>query len=421
MNDMTKANADVHVIGGGIGGLAAAALVARQGRSVIVHERRGRLGGRATTDLRGGYRFNQGPHALYRSGEGIDVLRSIGIRPAGSMPPTSGAVMVRGGHTFAAPDGPGSLIRTRLLGLGAKAVLARFFARLPKLDPASLADLTVEQWIDDVTDRDDVAAVLHAVVRLTTYVNAPTELSAEVAVVQLQRGLGLGVLYLAGGWGTLVDSLAASVVAAGGRIVTDAGSGMSAGTDVSCAAAVIVAVGGPSASAGVIGHGVDGPSDQRGWTEVPATASVLDLALAAPPVHRFVIGVDEPIYLSEHGSTEGMSPPGRTSVSLAQYLGPNDEPDHDRLRSFARHAGVSADQIVDERYLHRMSTVSAIATASAGGLAGRPPVGVAGRPGIFVVGDWVGRRGHLVDAVLASAQDAAIAACAHLDRRPVVR
>jgi hypothetical protein len=418
MNDSTTANADVHVIGGGIGGLAAAALVARQGHSVVVHERRGRLGGRATTDLRGGYRFNQGPHALYRGGEGVDVLRTLGIHPAGSPPPTSAALMTRGGRAFDAPDGPRSLLTTRLVGPGAKVVLARFFTRLPKLAPASFADLTVEQWISDVTDRADVAAVLHAVVRLATYVNAPTELSAEVAVTQLQRGLGSGVTYLAGGWGTLVDSLTASVVAAGGRIVTNAD--VAAGAAAS-GASVIVATGSPAAAAELIQQCFQGVPESAGWIGVPATASVLDLALAAPPAHRFVIGVDEPIYLSDHGSTEGMSPPGRTSLSLAHYLGPNDEPDRDRLRSFAQHAGVSADQIVDERYLHRMTTVTAIATASAGGLAGRPPVEVIGRPGLFVVGDWVGRRGHLVDAVLASAQDAAVAACAHLDRRPVAR
>ena len=57
---------DVHVIGGGLGGLAAAALIARAGRTVTVHEARGRLGGRGTTDRKDGFRLNQGPHALYR-------------------------------------------------------------------------------------------------------------------------------------------------------------------------------------------------------------------------------------------------------------------------------------------------------------------------------------------------------------------
>ena len=53
-------SADVHVIGGGLGGLAAAALVARSGRSVVVHEQLGSLGGRAVSDDVNGFRFNRG-------------------------------------------------------------------------------------------------------------------------------------------------------------------------------------------------------------------------------------------------------------------------------------------------------------------------------------------------------------------------
>jgi hypothetical protein len=118
---------------------------------------------------------------------------------------------------------------------------------------------------------------------------------------------------------------------------------------------------------------------------------------------------------------EGMCPPGRASVSLAQYLGPDDEPDRGRLEAFARDARIAPGDIVDERYLHRMTTVSAIATAASGGLAGRPPVAVPDHDGVFVVGDWVGPTGHLADAVLASARAAADAAIAHVSARRRVR
>jgi hypothetical protein len=176
---------------------------------------------------------------------------------------------------------------------------------------------------------------------------------------------------------------------------------------------VIVAVGGPPQTAAVTGYPYE--------AGVAAEASVLDLALAHAPTHRFVIGVDEPIYLSDHGSMQAMCPPGGASVSLAQYLRSGDEPDRGRLAAFARHAGISPDDIVEERYLHRMTTVSAIATAGSGGLAGRPPVAVPDRDGVFVVGDWVGSAGHLADAVLASARVAADAAVALLSTRRRVR
>jgi hypothetical protein len=46
-------------------------------------------------------------------------------------------------------------------------------------------------------------------------------------------------------------------------------------------------------------------------------------------------------------------------------------------------------------------------TASGGGLAGRPGPRVPDAPGVFVVGDWVGGDGMLLDASLASAEGAA--------------
>ena len=109
-------SADVHVIGGGLGGLAAAALVARSGRSVVVHEQLGGLGGRAVTDDVRGFRFNRGPHAWYVGGEGAAVLQRLGLTPTGSPPATVGAQVAFRGRTYLAPGGATSLLRTRLLG-----------------------------------------------------------------------------------------------------------------------------------------------------------------------------------------------------------------------------------------------------------------------------------------------------------------
>ncbi len=398
---MCMEHAEIHVIGGGLGGLAAAAFVARSGHSVVVHERRRRLGGRATTDERHGYRFNQGPHALYTGGDAIRILDELRISPRGSAPPTGNARMVAGGDLYLAPGGPGSLLRTRIIGARDKVELASLMARLPRLTPQTFADRTVNEWLDDLTDRVQVRALLQAIVRLATYTNDPDRLSAEVGIQQVQLALGSGVRYLDGGWERLVDELAGVVTASGGVIRRDDGTNA-----LPDAAAVIVAVGGPVQTASVTGHPYP--------PGVSAEVAVLDLALTRAPAHRFVIGVDEPIYLSDHGSVDGMCPRGRASVSLAQYLTPGEAPERGRLEAFARHAGIVSGDIVDERYLHRMTTVSAIATAASGGLTGRPSVVVPDRAGVYVVGDWVGPRGHLADAVLASARAAASAAVTHL-------
>ena len=58
---MTNPPERIVVIGGGIAGLASAALLARDGHRVTLLEARGELGGRAGSWERSGFRFDTGP------------------------------------------------------------------------------------------------------------------------------------------------------------------------------------------------------------------------------------------------------------------------------------------------------------------------------------------------------------------------
>ena len=94
----------VVVIGAGLAGLTAAATAARAGKAVVVVEADA-AGGRAGTDEQGGYRFNQGPHALVRGGEAWRVLRDLGVNHPGHRPPLRGARVVRDGQLVRPPVG----------------------------------------------------------------------------------------------------------------------------------------------------------------------------------------------------------------------------------------------------------------------------------------------------------------------------
>lgn len=397
---------EIHVIGAGLGGLAAAALVARAGHPVVVHETRNRLGGRAATDERDGFRFDQGPHALYQGGPAMAVLHELGIRARGVRPHVGG-VTVHGGRVHTAPAGARSLLQTSLLGVRGKLELGRVLGTLHRQRASDHAHRTVQEWIDG-TVRDPVAReTLGMFVRLTTFGNHPDEMSADVAVEMVQRGIGDGVLYLEDGWQQLVDALAEVARGAGARF--EAGEPV---RELPDAAAVIVAAGGPDNVGTLVGHH---------WARGPAAeVACLDLGLRGEPPHTIALGVDVPLYGSRHSAPAGRAPAGHSVFAVAEYLGAGVEPDRERLAAHARTVGIGDDAIVTQRYLHRMVACTSLPTAAAGGLAGRPGVEVPGRAGVFVAGDWVGTRGHLTDAVLASARDAAAAAVHHVDRLPVV-
>jgi 2-polyprenyl-6-methoxyphenol hydroxylase-like FAD-dependent oxidoreductase len=85
---------DVAVIGGGIAGLTAATLVARTGKSVIVFEQAEHVGGRGVTQNIQGFHFNLGPHALYRAGHAVRVLKELGITIPDGKVGTAGSKLV---------------------------------------------------------------------------------------------------------------------------------------------------------------------------------------------------------------------------------------------------------------------------------------------------------------------------------------
>ena len=398
MNGTNERTNDVVVIGAGLAGLTAAAYVAAAGHRVTVYERRGRLGGRATTDERNGFLFNQGPHALYNGGPAESVLSELGVEVRGGKPATQAMVWFDG-SPHVGPTGPTTLLRTRVLRPREKVEFARVLAHVPKIDVSAYADRTVADWVNEVATTDRLRQMVEALVRISTYSNAPDELSADVALSQIQRALRHGVTYIDGGWQTLVDQLRSRP---GIDIVTQQSL-----TELPDARAVIIATGGPAAAGALLGTTFDvGPA---------ARAACLDLGISQPPRHDVMLGGDVPLYFSNHSAVARLAPPGYYHVAAAQYLGTDDTPDRAAIRAFALAAGIEESSIVEERFLHSMTTVTALPVARNGGMAGRPAIDETGHPNVLLAGDWVGPDGHLADATLASARAAAMAALQLVD------
>jgi phytoene dehydrogenase-like protein len=412
----------IAVVGGGLAGLAAATYLARAGREVTVYEKARSVGGRAVTTAVGEFRFNLGPHALYVAGEGRAVLEELGVAVRGGRPPASGAFAIRGGRLETLPAGPMSLLTTGLLSVGGKVELARILTALPKTDVASLRGQTVADWLARGSAREEVQQVLAALVRVATYANDPARQGAEAAVAQLQRALRSSVLYLDGGWQSIVDALRARAEEAGVRIDTDAPVRRIV-ADGSVRAVVladgrereadaVVATGSPAQAAALAPEAASLRDAMA--RAVPVRAACLDVALSLVPrvQGRFALGIDTPLYVSLHSAAARLAPEGSGVVHVAKYL-PHDA-DHrpDVVRRELEQAlellqpGWQS-HVVHERFLPELVVSNALTTT-----APRPGPTVAEVPGLFVAGDWVGGEGLLADASLASARSAARAVLA---------
>lgn len=407
---------DTAVIGAGLAGLTAANRLADAGRSVVVLDGLGAPGGRARTSLLGDHLVNQGPHALYVDGHARRAFRKLGIPVEGEAPPTRGTRGLYDDRLHLLPAGPVSLLRTSLLSPVEKLAVGALLARLPRIDPVPLDEVTVADWLDSVTARPAVHDLLAALIRLATYADCPEMFSAGAAIRQLSMALSDGVLYLHGGWQELVDALTARAEAAGvvfrhnGSVTGVLGDAphltIRTATEDLSARTAIVATGGPETAERLAG--ATGLARAAG---PPVRAAVLDLALERPPDHRFVLGIDRPVYFSVHGPPARLAPGDQAIACAARYLHPDDDDPSDvnraTLEDLAATCGVQASTLLADRFLKTMTVAHGIPLAAQGGLAGRPGIEAAGRPGVLVAGDWVGPEGMLADAAVASGWAAA--------------
>jgi phytoene dehydrogenase-like protein len=411
------------VIGGGLAGLIAAARIGRSGWPVVLLEKASAFGGRAATHERDGFLFNLGPHALYRAGVLSQTLEDLGIVVHGRVPATNGGYAMYRDRLHTLPVGLTSLLSTGLLSLSGKLEFARVQASLLRVDANAVQDMTLASWLDTHVHDEGVRAAMRMLVRVTSFTNDPERQSAGAALEQLQLGVRGNVLYLDGGWQTIVDGLRRVVIEAGARIVSGAhvvalerrdrgeidGVRLADGRTVRAAAVIIT--GAPAEVAALTAT----PSMNDGLE--PVRVATLDVALRSlpKPKHTVAFGVDTPLYFSVHSMSARLAPDGGALIHVSKYLQPGDtsngteqelEALFDRLQPGWR------GQLAFRQYLPNMIVTNAELTAARGGAAGRPASRVPGLDNVFAAGDWVGPRGQLSDASAASATDAASLAVA---------
>lgn len=374
----------VTVLGGGPAGLAVATLLARGGRRVILHERSAHLGGRAATTILAGAAVNLGPHALYRASAAVPLLRELGVAFPGAEAPPTGRLLRRG-RLHLLPGSPASMWSTSALTTSEKLSLLRWLAPI-----GTAPDVPLDTWLAPAPAA--VADVVRALLRVSSYANAPALQSARRAQEQLRLALS-GVIYVDGGWRTIVEGLA--------RAAADAGVELHLGSHVATLPGGDVVIAGPPAMARALGIVLP--------ELVPARVAALDLVLKRLPVpeHRFVLGADEPWYLSEHGAVAKL---GGTVLHVARYLAPGEQGDLAALEGFLDLCQPCwRDEVLHRRWLPDLL---------ASGRVDQPGEHIPDRIGdTWLVGDYVGEEGMLLDRSMASARRVAAALLAEGSRR----
>jgi phytoene dehydrogenase-like protein len=200
------------VIGGGLAGLTAANALAMQSGKVTLLEQSAHLGGRARTHRENGYSLNLGPHALYRGGHAARTFKDWNIRYSGGLPATSSSgYFVRAERLYPMFRNLSGLLTTRMFNLREKlevANLLRLFAAADAKHPDPKHPESMSRWLDRHTSLPRVREFAATLIRVSTFAIDLDHLSAAFALTQLASALKRSVLYLDGGWQTLVDGLA---------------------------------------------------------------------------------------------------------------------------------------------------------------------------------------------------------------------
>ncbi|MEA2573324.1 MAG: hypothetical protein QOH93_622 [Chloroflexia bacterium] len=420
---MESKHTQVIVVGGGLSGLTAAAYLARGGKRVTLFEKASHLGGRARTQEVDGFLFNMGPHALYLGGEARKVLREFGVVPTGRKPKPTGSAYADG-ELHPLPSEGLTFLRSKLLSRAAKMELLGFFSKALLLKSRDYAHVTLRDWLNTEFRQPEARSFIEALARVLTYTNAPEYQSVDQFLTQLKVYVKGNVLYMDGGWQTLVDGMRLAAVEHGVEIVT-CGSVESVCYDgarhvvklangvVHTAETVIVAADLSTASK-LIEGGQNVSLQEWSASAKPVRAACLNLGLRRlpEPDNKYGLGLDAPLYVSVHSGYARLAPHDQVVLHLMKYLHPNaqetpqqDEQELEHIMDLMQPGW--REEVVAHQYLPRMTVINDMSLAAGGGLEGRPGPEVPGTPNLYVVGDWVGKQGSLLDAALASARTAA--------------
>ncbi|MGD6853935.1 phytoene desaturase family protein [Bacillus infantis] len=415
---MTQNHWDAVIIGGGLAGLVSAAVLGKAGMKTLLLEKAKSAGGRAKTDIVSGQYFNIGPHALYKNGRAVPILKELGVEINGSAPKIGGLLM-DGHESFTAPFSPTGVLQSKLLNWKEKIEWIGILRRIQKLKPGQFSNLTFQQFVDETTQTPNIQKLLFTLGRLVSYSHAPEQISARVMLAHMQIGMG-GVIYVDDGWQSIIDQLYNQAVTNNVQIQTSANVNQLTALDngewqvavhnhepILCQS--IIYTGPPQALSGLLGESSQLPFNNF----EPIKAAALDVALTKlpNPENLFAMGIDAPYYYSVHSNYARLSKKGESTIlHVLKYHHPNESIDATeekrKLENFLEELQPGWQKyIITKRCLPQITVNGRLPKTGDELLFFR---GQAILPGLYTAGDWASASFILSEAAAESGKQAAL-------------
>ena len=288
--------------------------------------------------------------------------------------------------------------------------------KVSRIDTEKVAGLTFEQWVQQSAQSTKVQSLLYVLGRLATYCHAPEKASAKVIIAHMKAVMG-GVLYLDGGWQTIIDQLHNKAVISGVHVQTHTAVKqitpvneqlkLSLSKDEEILAKYVICTTGPHELTKMVGEEV------RFFAETTAVkGATLDVALSELPNPKrlFALGVSDPLYFAVHSNYARLSEDGKSAVlHVFKYHHPDDHIDSKKiqieLEQFLEKMQPGWQKyVITSRFIPNIIVNQRLPRIGDEYKLVRSETDI---PGLYIAGDWASPHSILAEGAISSGMQAA--------------
>jgi phytoene dehydrogenase-like protein len=412
---------DIVIVGGGLAGFVAANYLAKNDLSILIVEKGKNVGGRARTNKINHQYLNLGPHAFYKKGKAKSILEELDIKLNGKSPKLGG-VLVENNMEYAAPFTPLGIFSTNLLNWKERIEWITIMMKVNRIDTEKLAEQTFEQWVELEARSKKVQSLLYVLGRLATYCHAPEKVSAKLIVSHLKTVMG-GVLYLDGGWQTIIDQLHNKAVVSGIQVQTHTAVNqispvehdqvklvLSNGEEI--LGKYVICTTGPNELNKMLGEKINLPQSSFFTETITVKGATLDVALSQLPKPKrlFAMSISDPLYFSVHSNYARLSVDGKSAVlHVFKYRHPDEHMDGKKvqieLEQFLEKMQPGWQKyMITSRYIPQIIVNQRLPQIGDEYKLLRSKTDI---PGLYIAGDWASPHSILAEGAVSSGIQAA--------------